>query len=251
MTTSRRSDGSGVVVWGPGIRIAHWLLVAAFTTAYVTEGAESVRTPHVWAGYTALAIVAWRIVWGFVGPRHARFRNFIRGPRAVLQYLTGLVRGSAPHTLGHNPAGGAMVVALLTCLLATTVTGLMVYALEDGRGPLAPVIARAPATAANATGGSDAARSPHPVEADGDESPGVAETDTGAAPEAEESGLTELHERFANLTLVLVLLHVAGVAASSRAHRENLVRAMITGRKRGASRGGHTVTASTSADPAR
>jgi cytochrome b len=186
MTTS----GDWVRVWDPLVRIGHWTLVAAFFTAYLVE--DDFLSVHVWAGYVLASVVAFRMLWGLIGTRHARFADFVRGPRAVLGYFRDALAQRGPRYLGHNPAGGAMVLALLVCLTVTAVSGLGLYGVEEGAGPLAGWIAEG----------------------------------------RHEDAWEEVHEVFANLSLLLVILHVAGVAFSSVMHRENLVRAMITGRKR-------------------
>ena len=154
---------------------------------------DDLLTAHVWAGYLVGAIVLLRVAWGFVGPEHARFSSFAYGPGKAARYLVGLMRRHAPRYLGHSPAGGAMVILLLICLAATVWSGLSVYAYDQGAGPLAGMFTK---------GG------------------------------AEEEFWEELHEFLANFTLVLVGLHIAGVALASFVHRENLVRAMLTGYKR-------------------
>lgn len=214
-----RGNGGETQVWDSFVRAAHWVLAAAFFAAYLTE--DDALTAHVWAGYVVGAVVALRILWGFVGPRHARFSDFVRGPRAVIGYLCELVRGRAPRYLGHSPAGGAMTLALLLCLGATVATGLMTYAQEEGRGPLASFYApSAPAGAAPGAETSDE----NGEESEGEERGG------------EEGALGEIHETLANLTLALVALHILGVALASFMHHENLVRAMVTGRKRSGGR---------------
>lgn len=207
---------SVIPVWDPFVRFGHWLLVAAFATAYVTgESGEELGpdTLHVWAGYTVAAVVLARIVWGFIGPEHARFASFLYRPRAVLAYLRDLLSFSAKRHIGHSPAGGAMVIALLLMLAGTCGTGLTLYATEEGKGPLAPFVAQSERPAAPAVF----------AEEDGEE---------GEEGEVGESALGELHEFLANATLLLVIFHIAGVVLASIVHRENLVRAMITGRKR-------------------
>ena len=98
-------------VWDPVVRLGHWLLVAGFFTNYIME--DEVMTLHVWIGYTLLAIVLFRVLWGFVGTEHARFSDFIRSPAAVVYYLRNLFSGRARHYLGHNPAGGIMILLLI------------------------------------------------------------------------------------------------------------------------------------------
>ena len=91
---------------------------------------------HVWGGYAIGAIVILRVLWGFVGPQYARFSSFVCGPLASLRYLVDLVTGHARRYVGHSPAGGAMVIALLVFLAATVATGVVAYG-ERGKGPLA------------------------------------------------------------------------------------------------------------------
>jgi cytochrome b len=112
-----------VKVWDPFVRFFHWSLVASFVIAYATG--DEIDRVHIAAGYTIVGLLAIRIVWGFVGPRHARFSNFVRRPREVLAYLRDVALLRAPRYIGHNPAGGAMIVALLVALAGTCTTGYM------------------------------------------------------------------------------------------------------------------------------
>jgi cytochrome b len=191
MPNSHRSAAGEplVYVWDPFVRVFHWTLVVAFTVAYLTE--DDLIAVHVWAGYLVGALVLARIVWGFAGPEHARFSDFLYAPGTVLRYVRDLVRFRAERHLGHSPGGGYMVVLLLIALAATVVTGLVVYGGDQHAGPLA----------------------------------GWFTKETGEAME-------ETHEVIANITLALVIAHVAAVVLASFAHRENLVRAMVTGYKR-------------------
>ncbi|MGE0485553.1 MAG: cytochrome b/b6 domain-containing protein [Gammaproteobacteria bacterium] len=197
--------GTQVYVWDRFVRFFHGSLVTAFATAWLS--AEENDAVHSIAGYAVIALVLARLAWGFVGTRHARFADFVRGPRAVMRYLRSLASG-AEHHVGHNPAGGWMVVALLAMLLLTTATGAIVYGYE-GHGPFATTLAPA-----RATGAPESA------------------TERKARRRAEHRW-EEIHEFAANTTLVLIGLHVAGVVVASRLHRENLVRAMFSGYKRG------------------
>ncbi len=177
-------------VWDPLVRIFHWTLAAAFALAYLTG--DEVMGVHVIAGYTIAGLLAFRLVWGLVGPKHARFADFVCRPRNVFAYLQDLVHGRAARYHGHNPAGGAMIVALLTLLVLTSATGLAVYGAEEGAGPFAVAM----------------------------------------SAYADSEWVEEVHEVLANATVVLVVFHIAGVVVSSLLHGENLPLAMVTGRKR-------------------
>jgi len=219
MAVTSTNTESHIRVWDPWVRISHWTLAAAFLGAYFVV--EDPLDVHVWLGYLVGALVLIRLVWGLVGPRYARFTDFIPSPRSFLRYIAGMLRGKAPRYLGHNPAGGAMIVALLLGLAGTVTTGLMVYGAEEEAGPLAGWYASAapgPALIAEARAGE------------------IGGMDEGGDDDAHEEAevLEEVHEFLANLTLFLVGLHVLGVITSSIAHRENLVRAMVTGCKRAA-----------------
>lgn len=222
-----------VRVWDPLVRIGHWVLAGGFLTAYLT--AEENTDLHTVAGYVVAAVVATRIVWGVVGPRHARFANFVRGPGAVLGYLGGLFTGKAKRTVGHNPAGAAMIIALLIGVGGTAISGMALYAVEEGKGPLAGFITAGGAAGGAETTGTEASEDEDDEERDeGGAAPALRGAEGGG--EGNEDGTEEMyedvHKAFVNFTLLLIALHIVGVIASSLAHRENLVRAMITGRKR-------------------
>ncbi len=107
------------------VRVFHWLLVVAFVCAYVTNrlGVTYFRY-HLLCGYTVIVLVSFRLIWGFVGTRHARFRSFLRGPVHTLGFAVGWLRGKSTHHPGHNPLGAWMVITLLVALLIQAVTGL-------------------------------------------------------------------------------------------------------------------------------
>ena len=163
-------------------------------------------------------MVVLRLLWGLVGTKHARFTDFIFGPAKTLTYVADLLRLRARRYVGHNPAGGAMVVALLIGMAVTVWTGLVLYALDENAGPL---------TALYADTTPPPSRLATEEEADDDRD----EEDEGRE-RAGEGIWEELHEVLANVMLALIILHIGGVALASFAHRENLVRAMVMGRKR-------------------
>ncbi|MGR9045129.1 MAG: cytochrome b/b6 domain-containing protein [Gammaproteobacteria bacterium] len=127
-------------VWDLPLRLFHWLMVAGFFAAYFTE--EDFLTLHVWAGYLVFGLLMFRLIWGFIGYRYARFSNFVCTPSQSIGYVKELMTGKAKRYLGHNPAGAAMIVLLLLSLLITTATGFAVYGAEEQAGPLAGVIAK-------------------------------------------------------------------------------------------------------------
>jgi len=179
-------------IWDIFIRIFHWSLLATFAITYLTE--DDFPVLHTYAGYTMMALIALRLIWGFIGSRHARFSSFIVKPSAVIEYMKEVVQFRAKRYLGHNPAGGVMVVALLISLSMTLLFGLLTYGAAEFSGPLASLAGGVNDTVANI--------------------------------------FKELHEFFANFTVLLVALHVFGVAIASFQHGENLVRSMLTGYKR-------------------
>ncbi|HVI31034.1 cytochrome b/b6 domain-containing protein [Phenylobacterium sp.] len=114
-------DQPSIRVWDPLVRLFHWSLAASFAVAWLT--ADAWEDLHRWAGYAAAALIVFRLVWGLVGPRYARFRQFVRRPGATAAYLAAMLQGREPRHLGHNPAGAAMIVALLAVLGVTALTG--------------------------------------------------------------------------------------------------------------------------------
>lgn len=114
---------SRIRVWDAPQRIVHWLVAATFAGAYLTAESESWRVMHVTLGYTMAGLIAFRIVWGFIGSRYARFSQFVRGPAAVLRYLQSLVRGRPQPSAGHNPAGAVAIVLMLLLGLSVAATG--------------------------------------------------------------------------------------------------------------------------------
>lgn len=167
-----------VRVWDPVVRIFHWGTAGLFVLAYATG--DEIEWLHLAAGYGIVALLVLRVIWGVIGSRHARFSDFVRGPRQVRAYLADMARLRAARHIGHNPAGGAMVIALMLMLTGIGVSGHLMT------------------------------------------------TDPFWGAE----WMEELHEALVHAVLVLIALHVVGVIVTSLEHGENLVGAMITGRKR-------------------
>ncbi len=164
-------------VWDAFVRIFHWGLVTSFAVAWLSG--DDWKSLHIWAGYAAAGLIGLRLVWGLIGTRYARFSQFVRSPLVVASYLRDVATGREARYLGHNPAGGVMIVALLATLSGLCLSGWLLT------------------------------------------------TDTFWGSELMEG----THEALANLALVLVALHIAGVVLASLRHHENLIRSMVTGRK--------------------
>jgi len=129
-----RASGPRVRVWDLPVRVFHWALVASFGTAYVLSESERWRQVHVMFGYTVLGLIAFRLVWGFVGTRYARFASFLFGPGAVLGYLGSVARGRPEHHLGHNPAASWAIYSILALGAATGITGYLMLNELGGEG---------------------------------------------------------------------------------------------------------------------
>ena len=173
------SEQMRILVWDIPTRIFHWILVLCFVVAYLTSQSERWQLWHVTAGYIFGAVLLFRMFWGVVGSRYARFSQFVRGPRHILAYLRSLLTRSPEHFTGHNPAGALAIVGILGLGLLTVLTGWASF------------------------------------------------NDYG-------DWVGELHEGIVNGLLLIIGIHIGGVLISSVLHRENLVRAMMNGHKRGA-----------------
>lgn len=200
-----KSDGMAsadatVRVWDLPIRLFHWTLVLGCVSAYLTAEYHF-RDVHVLIGYALCFLLVARIFWGFFGSQYARFKSFVFSPSETVAYmLTMFGRHPVKHYFGHNPAGALMVFALLALLALIFSSGLVTMAVIDFEGPLMMLI-------------------------------DYVDDDTSYA-------IRHLHELLTNVGLALVALHLMGVVGGSIQHKENLVRAMITGRKVDPSRTG-------------
>jgi cytochrome b len=174
------AESSGKIrVWDPLLRAFHWTLAVSIVAAWLSAQVD--ESLHEILGYVALALIASRVLWGFVGPRYARFSQFVRKPRVVWSYLRTVLAGTEVRFIGHNPAGGAMILAMLAVVGVVSASGWLLTT--------------------DALWGNAWAQKAHSLLAHG--------------------------------LVVLIALHVGGVALASWRHRENLAAAMITGLKRG------------------
>ncbi len=213
-----------VYVWDRFVRIFHWSLVALFCVSYLTG--EEEHWLHTYSGYAIFTLISLRVVWGFIGSKHARFADFVYSPGAIARYVASLASGSPKRYLGHNPAGGLMVIALLLALYTTTLSGMKLYAVEEGKGPFAGEIAISHRAYAGSDKDDDEKQQSR--EQVGEEY-GNEDQD-----QDEEAFWEEVHEASVTVLLLLVATHIAGVLFGSWRHKENLVKAMITGNKESA-----------------
>ena len=200
-------------VWDIFVRIFHWTLVVSMIGLYLTG--EDVENVHPFFGYFVICLVLLRIIWGFIGTKHARFNDFLYRPSKISHYLKSLINGNPANYVGHNPAGGFMVIVMLLFLLVTTFTGLKVLG-SEGKGPLA----------------NTKTSSFRLAYADEDE-PNDQSHKTGHHQKSKEKEFwEEIHEFMTSIMIFLIIIHIAGVLVSSWVHKENLILAMITGRKK-------------------
>ena len=211
-----------VEVWDRFVRVFHWSVALAFFIAYFIE--DELLAVHVWAGYIIGVLVAMRIVWGFAGPKHARFRDFVCGPWKAWRYVLDLISFRAERHVGHSPAGGVMVILLFAGLLATVWSGMELHAIENDAGPLA-TITQPMSSEPTPSWSSPIAIVPTARAVDD-------ERHEGKFGSESEDLWEDIHELMANLVMTLVVLHIIGVVLASVVHRENLVRSMLTGSKR-------------------
>ena len=166
-----------VLVWDLPTRTFHWLQALCFMGAYLTSDSEKTRDLHVALGYILFALIVFRLVWGFIGTRYARFSSFLFKPSEIIAYMRSLFQGKSEHFVGHNPVGSVAIWLLLSLGLTLGVTGVML--LQDDVADI----------------------------------------------------VEEIHGYATNAMLAVVFVHLLGVFMSSFLHKENLVRAMITGYK--------------------
>jgi cytochrome b len=212
-----------VYVWDLFIRSSHWVLTILVFFAYLT-GDE--RTGfHRQIGQVVLGLVMLRVIWGFIGTRHARFSDFCCSPARGLAYLRGLLTGKSTRSIGHNPAAAWMILFLLAGSAFVCLSGYAAMVEKRGAGRVdriwtSMVVPVSPFLAGDRRGGY------------GERHRGNKWSETGQRERQNGDGYwSEVHGGAAQVLLALILVHVAGVVASSAVHRENLIRSMLTGYK--------------------
>jgi cytochrome b len=116
-----------ILVWDVPTRVFHWLLVISFAGAFLTAESERYRDIHVVLGYTLLGLIAFRLLWGFIGSRYAQFSSFLFSPGEIARYAVSLLKAKPAHYVGHNPAGSVSVYLLLALGIATGVSGVVIF----------------------------------------------------------------------------------------------------------------------------
>ena len=210
-----------IKVWDIAIRVFHWTLLGCYTIAFISS--ENILKLHVIFGYSVLFLVLFRILYGFVSTKYARFSDFLYPPSQIVDFLKGLLIGRPKHYIGHNPAGGLMTVILLLSLLSLTLTGLKAYGVK-GHGPLAK---HEISFMTNAFADSD----DNENNDEHDSRKRRSQKNHRTEKKEKDEFWEEIHETIAHFTLFLISIHILGVLVSSLVHRENLIKAMITGRK--------------------
>jgi len=189
--TLETSNSSDLRVWDLPTRLFHWLLVASFIAAYLTNWlGVSYFTYHLWSGYFVTVLVGFRILWGIFGTHHAQFSNFVRHPLESFRYASSLIKNNAPAYPGHNPLGALMVLLLLIIALVQAVTGLFANDEIFNAGPL-----------------------------------------YGYVSNELSLKLTGIHKELFYWILGAIAIHVSAVLFYVFVKRDNLIKAMITGKK--------------------
>ncbi len=168
-----------IMVWDMPVRVFHWMLVICFAGAWLTSESERLAMIHYAFGYTASLLVLIRLVWGVIGTRYARFSQFLKTPKAVIEHFMAMLRGHPHHDVGHNPAGGLVMFALMLFILLIGFTGYLTVKEFFG------------------------------------------------------NFVSEIHEAVASLVLGLVVVHIIAAIGMSVIEKQNLVRSMVTGTKKG------------------
>ena len=202
-------------VWDIFVRTFHWTLVGSMIGLYLSG--DDFESVHTILGYFVICLVLLRIIWGFMGPNHARFHDFLYRLSKIYHYLKSLINGNPTHYIGHNPAGGLMVIVMLLSLLVTAFTGLKTLG-SEGKGPLT-------------NAGISILRFAHADEDEDDDDDRTYKASHHQKNHKEEFW-EEIHESMTSFMIFLIITHLVGVIVSSWIHKENLILAMINGRKK-------------------
>ena len=128
MTPMQKRDAAAKrLVWDLPTRVFHWALAGSFLGAYLLAEQDGLRSLHVMFGYTVAGLIAFRLLWGFIGSTHSRFRDFVCSPMEAIRYLRDLATGRARDFDGHNPAGSWAIYGLLSVAAATATSGWLHY----------------------------------------------------------------------------------------------------------------------------
>ncbi len=181
-----------IMVWDPALRMFHWLLVVCFVAAYGLTSEDKGLNLHLLVGYSIVGLLLFRVIWGFIGTKYARFQQFLFPLFELKQHLKRLRQGKGRPTTGHNPIGSIMVFSLLLMLFTIVLSGLMLDGIQR-EGPLAELMTTIPHTW--------------------------------------EYVLQTVHGTLADITVLMVIFHICGAVVESWLLGENLIVAMFTGRK--------------------
>ncbi len=209
-----------VKVWDIFVRIFHWTLVGTIIGLYWSG--ETCKNLHIYLGYWVICLVLLRIIWGFIGTKHALFYDFLYRPSIIYDYLRSIIKGTPKHYIGHNPAGGLMIIVMLFTLLVAAFTGLKTLG-SDGQGPLAN-------TDSSIFRLAYADDDKHDDDEHDDDEPKY--RDGHHQKKQKNEFWEDIHESMTNFMIFLVIAHIAGVIVSSWIHKENLIIGMITGIKK-------------------
>ena len=210
-----------LVVWDRFVRFFHWSMMLLIFLAYVTG---DIKGPlHKYIGFVLLGLVAIRIFWGFRGTKYALFSNFVCSPGKALNYLKELGTGSTTHYTGHNPAAAWMILLLLSSSIMICLTG---YAAHTTKRDINSISSDNTILFVGNAYADDDKNGRHEGKHKGRERHNDGESDGES-----DSAWGDIHEVLAQFMLILICLHIVGVAVSSKVHNENLVKGIITGKK--------------------
>lgn len=180
-----------IKVWDIPTRVFHWMLVVVFIAAFLTSENESRLDFHTIAGYLALGLVFFRVLWGFAGNRYARFADFVRGWPEIRSFISAALRHRRPpRVLGHNPLVGWVVLGMLGVTFVIALTGIITYSGEENLGVFAGLFTFKTAIYAHT-----------------------------------------VHELAADLVIIMIIVHVCAALIHDFVFRENIILSMITGVK--------------------